>query len=50
MDPTALLRRSQNDVDDLAATEGPQQLGICFLHALLVVMLSFIIKLEGCYG
>ena len=41
MDPTALLRRSQNDVDDLAATEGPQQLGFCHV---------VIIKLEGCYG
>ena len=26
VDPTAILRRSQNDVDDLAATEGPKQL------------------------
>lgn len=40
VDPTAILRRSQNDVDDLVATEGPKQLFFVWDFALAVSILN----------
>ena len=50
MDPTAILRRSQNDVDDLVATEGPKQLFFVWDFALAVSILNIDLCEVACHA